>query len=165
MSAQTLAAGATGQAVQPRTRTNLQLARRRFMRRKLAVVGLVITLALLFVAISAPLIAPKPYDYANLMEANQFPSWSHPMGTDAIGHDYLSRIVYGIRTSLLVGFAAVLVACLIGLPLGMAAGLRGGAVAFVVLRIIEVMSAIPFILFAIFLISVVNSGFMSSVFN
>jgi oligopeptide transport system permease protein len=165
MSTQTLAAGATGQAVQPKTRTNLQLATRRFRRRKLAVVGLGITLTLVFIAIFAPLIAPKPYDYANLLEANQFPSWSHPMGTDAIGHDYLSRVIYGIRTSLLVGLAAVLVSCLIGLPLGMAAGLRGGAIDFVVLRIIEVMSAIPFILFAVFLISVVNSGFMSSVFN
>jgi oligopeptide transport system permease protein len=165
MSTQTLAAGATGRAVQPKTRTNLQLATRRFMRRKLAVVGLIITLALVLVAIFAPLIAPKPYDYANLMEANQFPSWAHPMGTDAIGHDYLSRIIYGIRTSLMVGFAAVLVACVIGLPLGLAAGLRGGMTDFVVLRIVEIMSAMPYILFAIFLMSVINSGFMSSVFN
>jgi oligopeptide transport system permease protein len=165
MSTQTLTAGATGQAVKSKTRTNFQLARRRFFRRKLAVVGLVITLALLFVAIFAPLIAPKPYDYANLLDANQFPSWSHPMGTDAIGHDYLSRIIYGIRTSIMVGFAAVVVACLIGLPLGMAAGLRGGSIDFVVLRIVEIMSSIPYILFAVFLMSVVNSGFMSSVFN
>jgi oligopeptide transport system permease protein len=165
MSTQTLTAGATGQAVKSKTRTNFQLARRRFFRRKLAVVGLVITLALLFVAIFAPLIAPKPYDYANLLDANRFPSWSHPMGTDAIGHDYLSRIIYGIRTSIMVGFAAVVVACLIGLPLGMAAGLRGGSIDFVVLRIVEIMSSIPYILFAVFLMSVVNSGFMSSVFN
>jgi oligopeptide transport system permease protein len=165
MSTQTLAAGATGQITQPKTRTNFQLATRRFMRRKLAVVGLVITVGLLLVAIFAPLIAPKPYDYANLLEANQFPSWDHPMGTDAIGHDYLSRVIYGIRTSLMVGFAAVLVACAIGLPLGMAAGLRGGTTDFVVLRIVEIMTAMPGILFAIFLISIVNSGFMSSVFN
>jgi oligopeptide transport system permease protein len=165
MSTQTLTASSTGQATTPKARTNLQLARRRFMRRKLAVVGLIITLALLFVAIFAPLIAPKPYDYANLMEANQFPSWSHPMGTDAIGHDYLSRVIYGIRTSLLVGFAAVIVACVIGLPLGLAAGLRGGTTEFVVLRLVEVMTAMPGILFAIFLISIVNSGFMHSVFS
>jgi oligopeptide transport system permease protein len=135
------------------------------MRRKLAVIGGIITLVLLLIAIFAPLIAPTPYDYANLMDANQFPSWSHPMGTDPIGHDYLSRIIFGIRTSLIVGFAAVLVACLIGLPLGLAAGLRGGTTDFVVLRIVEVMTAMPGILFAIFLISVVNSGFMSSVFG
>jgi oligopeptide transport system permease protein len=165
MSTQTLAAGATGKETTPKARTNFQLARRRFMRRKLAVVGLLITLSLLFVAIFAPLLAPKPYDYANLMEANQFPSWSHPMGTDAIGHDYLSRIIYGIRTSLMVGFAAVFVACVIGLPLGLAAGLRGGTTEFIVLRIIEIMSAMPYILFAIFLISVINSGFMQSVFS
>lgn len=135
------------------------------MRRRLAVIGAIITLALLLVAILAPVIAPTPYDYANLMNANQFPSWSHPMGTDQIGHDYLSRVIYGIRTSLIVGFAAVLVSCLIGLPLGLAAGLRGGTTDFIVLRIVEVMTAMPGILFAIFLISVVNSGFMSSVFG
>jgi oligopeptide transport system permease protein len=165
MEARTLSTAVTGQASERKTRTNFELARRRFMKRKLAVVGAIITLALLSIAIFAPLIAPTPYDYANLMDANQFPSWSHPMGTDAIGHDYLSRVIYGIRTSLIVGFAAVLVACVIGLPLGLAAGLRGGATDFVVLRIVEIMTAMPGILFAIFLISVVNSGFMSSVFG
>jgi oligopeptide transport system permease protein len=165
MEARTLSTAVTGQTSERKTRTNFELARRRFMKRKLAVVGAIITLALLLIAIFAPLIAPTPYDYANLMDANQFPSWSHPMGTDAIGHDYLSRVIYGIRTSLIVGFAAVLVACVIGLPLGLAAGLRGGATDFVVLRIVEIMTAMPGILFAIFLISVVNSGFMSSVFG
>jgi oligopeptide transport system permease protein len=165
MEARTLSTGVGGKTSERKTRTNFELARRRFMRRKLAVVGGIITLALLFIAIFAPLIAPTPYDYANLTDANQFPSWSHPMGTDAIGHDYLSRVIFGIRTSLIVGFAAVLVACVIGLPLGLAAGLRGGATDFVVLRIVEIMTAMPGILFAIFLISVVNSGFMPFLFG
>jgi oligopeptide transport system permease protein len=165
MEVQTLSTVAPGEKSERKARTNFELARRRFMKRKLAVAGAIITLFLILVAIFAPVIAPTPYDYANLMEANQFPSWSHPMGTDAIGHDYLSRMIYGIRTSLIVGLAAVLVACLIGLPLGIAAGLRGGATDFFVLRIVEIMTAMPGILFAIFLISVVNSGFMPFIFG
>jgi oligopeptide transport system permease protein len=165
MEAQTLSTVAPGAKSERKARTNFELARRRFMKRKLAVAGAIITLFLVLVAIFAPLIAPTPYDYANLMQANQFPSWSHPMGTDAIGHDYLSRMIFGIRTSLIVGLAAVLVACLIGLPLGIAAGLRGGATDFVVLRLVEIMTAMPGILFAIFLISVVNSGFAPFIFG
>ena len=82
----------------------------------------------------APLLAPTGYADANLMDANKFPSREFPFGTDTIGHDMLSRVIYGIRTSLLVGFAAVGVACLIGMPLGLAAGLQGGWLDFIVLR-------------------------------
>lgn len=146
-------------------RTNFQLAVDRFRRQKLGMVGLVIVASLLFVAIFAPWIAPTHYTKANLMAANLFPSWEHPMGTDQIGHDYLSRIIYGIRTSYMVGFLAVIVACCIGIPLGLAAGLRGGKTDFAVMRIVEIMTAFPGLLFAIFLLSVVNSGVMKHVFS
>lgn len=126
-----------------RYRTNFQLATDRFRRQKLGMVGLIIVLALLFVAIFAPWLAPTHYATANLMEVNIFPNRSFPMGTDQIGHNYLSRVIYGIRTSYLVGFLAVLVACFIGIPLGLAAGLRGGKTDFVVMRIIEIMTAFP----------------------
>lgn len=141
-----------------RVRSNLALAARRFMRQRLAVIGLVITLLLIFIGIFAPLLAPKSYSYADLAIANQFPSREFPMGTDTIGHDYLSRIIFGIRTSLLVGFGAVIVSVLVGLPLGLLAGLRGGRVDFAVMRIVDVMTAFPGILFAIFLISVIGGG-------
>jgi oligopeptide transport system permease protein len=146
-------------------RTNVQLALQRFRRQKLAMAGLGVTLFLILVAVFAPLIAPKPYDYADLMTAKQFPSWSHPFGTDAIGHDYLSRVIYGIRTSLLVGFLAVGVSCLIGIPLGLAAGLLGGATDFVIQRLVEIMTAFPGLLFAIFLLSFAGSGVMSDLFS
>jgi oligopeptide transport system permease protein len=120
--------------------------------------GLAITLALVLIGVGAPLLAPTSYEVANLVEANQFPSAQHLLGTDAIGHDYLSRIIYGIRTSLLVGFAAVALACAIGLPLGLLAGLRGGAADFAIMRVVDIMTAFPGILFAIFLITVVGGG-------
>lgn len=148
-----------------RTRTNLQLALHRFRRQKLAMAGMTIVLVMLFVAAFAPVIAPTGYADADLMSANQFPSWRHPFGTDPIGHDYLSRIVYGVRTSFTVGILAVAVACCVGIPLGLAAGLRGGLTDFVVLRLVEIMTALPNILFAMFLLSIINSGVLSSLFG
>ncbi|HEY8446625.1 MAG TPA: ABC transporter permease [Thermomicrobiales bacterium] len=145
-----------------RQRTNLELATRRFLRQRLAVAGLVIVVALALVSIFAPVVAPTGYDEADIMAAREFPSWRHPFGTDPIGRDYLSRVIYGIRTSFVVGFLAVLTACLIGVPLGLAAGLRGGFTDFVVLRLVEIWTAVPPILFAIFLLSVINSGILGN---
>ena len=139
--------------------SNTHYATRRFFRQKLAVVGLALTLFLIVVGVGAPLLAPTSYKTSNLMEANQFPSADHWFGTDTIGHDYLSRVMYGIRTSLWVAFAAVAVACLIGIPLGLVAGLRGGRTDFVVMRIVEIMTAFPGLLFAIFLVSLFRTGF------
>ncbi|HKG26486.1 MAG TPA: ABC transporter permease [Thermomicrobiales bacterium] len=148
-----------------RARTNVELALRRFSRQKLAMAGLAIVAVLTFLAIFAPVVAPTGYDEADLMSANQFPSWDHPFGTDPIGHEYLSRVIFGIRTSFTVGLLAVAVACGLGIPLGLLAGLRGGAADFVVLRIVEVWTAFPNILFAMFLLSVINSGVLSGVFS
>jgi oligopeptide transport system permease protein len=139
-------------------RSALYYATHRFFRQRLAVVGLVIVLLLMIIGFGAPLLAPSDYREASLMDANQFPSRAFPLGTDTIGHNFLSRVMYGTRTSLMVGFAAVGVACFIGIPLGMAAGLRGGWTDFTVMRLIEVMTAFPGLLFAIFLMTVFGSG-------
>lgn len=139
-------------------------ATRRFFRQKLAIVGLIITLTLIILGFGAPVLAPTGYAEADLMSSNQFPSGDYLMGTDTIGHDFLSRIMYGTRTSLIVGFAAVAVACLIGLPLGLAAGLYGGTVDFLVMRLVEVMTAFPGLLFAIFLMTVVGPGLGNIIF-
>ena len=138
--------------------SNSRRALRRFLRQKLAVVGMVITLFLIAIAILAPVIAPTSIDTADVMAANQFPSSAYPFGTDGIGRNVLTRVMFGTRTSLIVGFAAVGIACAIGIPLGLAAGLRGGWVDFVVMRIVEVMVAFPGILFAMFLVSVTGGG-------
>lgn len=161
MGASTAAAQELPVAAATRTRTNLQQATQRFVHHRLAMAGLAITLALILIALLAPLIAPEPYYFSDLAQANQFPSHQHLLGTDAIGHDFLSRMIYGIRTSLLVGFVAVLISCAIGLPLGLLAGLRGGAIDFAVMRVVDVMTAFPGILFAIFLITVVGGGVLN----
>jgi oligopeptide transport system permease protein len=148
----------TLEAIAGRPVSNSRRALRRFFQQRLAILGLLITGFLIFVALFAPLIAPTPVAYSDLMSANQFPGVAHPFGTDAIGRDELTRMMYGIRTSLIVGFAAVGLACLIGIPLGLAAGLRGGWVDFVVMRAVEVMTAFPGILFAIFLVTLTGGG-------
>ena len=153
---QLAAAGARDIAQQPRGA--LYYAWRRFLRQRLAMIGLVIVIFLVVIGFGAPLLAPSDYRAASLMDANQFPSSEHLLGTDTIGHDFLSRVMFGTRTSLMVGFAAVGVACLIGIPLGMAAGLRGGWTDFAVMRLVEVMTAFPGLLFAIFLMTVLGSG-------
>jgi oligopeptide transport system permease protein len=138
--------------------SNTRRALRRFFQQRLAVVGLLITGFLIAVAVFAPVIAPTSVESADLMSANQFPSARHPLGTDAVGRSVLTRVIYGTRTSLIVGFSAVALACLIGIPLGLAAGLRGGWVDFGVMRMVEVMVAFPGILFAMFLVSVTGGG-------
>lgn len=161
MGASTATARELPVAAETRTRTNLQQATQRFMHHRLAMAGLAITLVLILIALLAPLLAPEPYYYSDLAQANQFPSHQHLLGTDAIGHDFLSRMIYGVRTSLLVGFVAVIISCAIGLPLGLLAGLRGGAIDFAVMRLVDVMTAFPGILFAIFLITVVGGGVLN----
>jgi oligopeptide transport system permease protein len=141
-----------------KSRSNLYFAFQRFRRQRLAMVGLVIVLALVVFGFGAPLLAPTGYDEASLMAANKFPSREYPMGTDTIGHNFMSRIMYGTRTSLIVGFAAVGVGMLIGIPLGLFAGLRGGWADFAVMRLVDIMTAFPGLLFAIFLMTVLGAG-------
>lgn len=148
----------TGRQMSGPARSALGYAWRRFLHQRLAVVGLVIVVALTIFGFGAPILAPTGFAEADLMSANRFPDAEFPMGTDTIGHDFLSRVMYGTRTSLIVGFAAVAVGCAIGIPLGLIAGLRGGWADFAIMRLVEVMTAFPGLLFAIFLMTVLGSG-------
>lgn len=129
-------------------------AMRRFSKNKLAVTSLVVMIALILTAIFADVLAPAPYDYSNLLEANQFPNSQHWLGTDTVGRDFLSRLIYGTRVSLIVGFSVQAIALVIGVVLGTLAGMFGGWVDYVVMRWVEVLTAIPIWLFALFLVSV-----------
>jgi ABC-type dipeptide/oligopeptide/nickel transport system permease subunit len=130
----------------------------RFARNRLAMAALIVVLLLIGMAIFADLLAPAAYDFAVLAEARQFPSRAHLLGTDEVGRDLLSRLIYGARISLLVGFAVQGIALLIGVTLGLTAGLLGGWADFVVMRIAEVFTAIPITLFALFLIAIFGGG-------
>jgi len=142
--------------------SNLWLdAARRFSRNRLAMGGLVVVGLMIFVAIFADLLAPTPYDYVVLSEARQFPSREHWLGTDEVGRDMLSRLIYGARISLIVGFGVQAIALLIGVPLGLIAGYFGGWADYAVMRVVEVFTAIPQVLFALFLVSIFGGGLIN----
>ena len=142
-----------------RPATNLwRDAARRFFRNKIAVGALGVMAVLILVAIFADVLAPAPYGFSVLAEANQFPNAKHLLGTDTVGRDLLSRLIYGARVSLIVGFSVQAIALLIGVPLGTLAGMFGGWVDYVIMRWVEVLTAIPIWLFALFLISVWRSS-------
>jgi oligopeptide transport system permease protein len=144
-------------------RTLWQDALRRFVRNRLAVVGLCIVGAFLFMAIFADLIAPYSYDKVDFTKVRLFPfeDSAHPLGTDDVGRDYLSRLIYGARTSMVVGLAVQTVAVVIGVTLGGLAGYLGGKVDFVIMRLVEVMTAFPGLLFAILLVTVAGGGLLN----
>lgn len=138
-------------------------AYRQFCKHRLAVAGAVGALVILFLAAFADLIALTPYDVANLAEAMQFPSLAHPFGTDFIGRDFFSRVVYGARTSIIVGLSVQVIAVIIGIPLGLLAGFGGPRVDYVVMRLVDIVTAFPGLLFAIFLMSILGNGLFNVV--
>lgn len=130
----------------------------RFSRNKLSMTALVMALFLITVAVFAPWIAPTHYDKQVYSETWQTPSREHLMGTDPFGRDVVSRIVYGARISLSVGFVVQIVSLLIGAPIGALAGWFGGAIEYLLMRIVDIMSAFPTLLFAILLLTALGSG-------
>lgn len=140
------------------SRTLWQDAARRFFKNRLAIAGLIVVLFFVVCAVFADVLAPTRYDHSVLSETLQFPSAQHWLGTDQVGRDLLSRIIFGARTSLLVGFAVQVLAFSVGIPLGTLAAIRGGWAEFVVSRLVEVMSAFPGFIFAIFIMSVLGAG-------
>ncbi|MXZ22346.1 MAG: ABC transporter permease [Caldilineaceae bacterium SB0665_bin_25] len=149
-----------------RHRTLWQDAARRFLRNRLAVIGLAIVLLFLFLAVFADLVAPFPYDKVYFDRVLRFPFElpGHPLGTDEVGRDYLSRLIYGARTSMTVGIAVQMVAFLIGVPLGSLAGYVGGRTDFIISRFIDTMTAFPGLMFSILIISVWGGGITKVIF-
>jgi len=140
-------------------------ALRRLLLNRLALLGLILVGAVIFLALFAQWLAPHPYDFARFDRVLLMPL-EHPdhlLGTDEVGRDYLSRLIYGARTSLIVCLLVQGLAVLIGVPVGAMAGYFGGRIGFVVSRLIDVMTAFPSLLFAILLISVLGGGLYSVV--
>ena len=127
---------------------------RRLIKNKAAVGGAIVLLILFILAALAPWIAPYPYAYQNLDLGASPPSAEHLLGTDILGRDLYSRILYGARISLLVGFVATTVALFIGVTWGLIAGYFGGKIDTVMMRIVDVLYGIPFIIFIILLMVV-----------
>lgn len=130
----------------------------RLKRSKLALVGMAIIVILILTAIFANVIAPYGYAKQNLHETFQFPSLKHLCGTDEFGRDIFSRIVYGSRISLEVGFIAVSISVIIGGLLGAIAGFYGGTSDNIIMRVMDVLLAIPQILLAISIVAALGPG-------
>ena len=132
----------------------------RFMRNRLAIFGLIILAIFFFLAIFADVIAPYPLASADFTIANELPFIDplHILGGDKDGGDFLTRLIYGARTSMTIGIAVPLIAFGIGVPLGALSGYRGGTVDFLIQQLVAIMTAVPPILLALFLLSVVGSG-------
>jgi peptide/nickel transport system permease protein len=130
---------------------------RYFRRNKLAMVGLVFLVLIVLTAIFAPLIAP----YGITERTSEFrapPSADHWFGTDRIGRDVFSRVVYGARVSLKVGIVSTVISLIIGVFLGALAGFFGKALETVIMRITDIFLAIPYIILAIALATVLGRG-------
>ncbi|NCX77624.1 MAG: ABC transporter permease [Proteobacteria bacterium] len=123
----------------------------RLKKNKLAVISGIILIALIVLAIFAPWIAPHSYSYQNLELGAVGPSSTYWLGTDTLGRDQFSRILYGARVSLLVGFVATAVALVIGVSWGIVAGFFGGKIDSTMMRIVDILYGLPFIIFIVLL--------------
>jgi peptide/nickel transport system permease protein/oligopeptide transport system permease protein len=130
---------------------------KRFRRNKLALVGLAFIVLLIFVAIFASVIAPYSIT-ERTSEFRQPPSTDHWFGTDRIGRDVFSRVIYGARVSLRVGIFATVISLVIGVIAGAVAGFLGGATETVIMRLTDIFLAIPYIILAIALATVLGRG-------
>ncbi len=145
-----------GRAERPRTFLSIVLAQLR--RNRGAVAGLILLTAEILVALAAPWIAPYDPTAQDLLAPLQAPSWSHPFGTDEVGRDILSRLIYGARISLSVGLISVGIAGAGGVALGLVSGFFGGRIEEVILRFMDLLLAFPGILLALAIVAVLGPG-------
>ena len=131
---------------------------RRFKKSKINLLALALLILIILLAVFGPMITPYRPDQQDIFNKFAPSSWAHPLGTDHLGRDILTRILYGARISLSVGVVAELIATVIGVVLGAAAGFYGGWIDAVISRIIEVFASFPFILFAIAMTFVLGPG-------
>jgi peptide/nickel transport system permease protein len=138
--------------------TEFQRFRRVFFGRPVVIFGFVVIFLLLFCAIFAPFIAPFDPNQPSLKDNLQQPSLAHWLGTDNLGRDVVSRLIFGTRVSLMVGFVSVGVATVFGMTLGMLAGYYGKWLDAVLMRIIDGLMMIPPIILALVFAAVLGGG-------
>ncbi len=144
--------------------TFLQDAWYRFSRNRLGIIGALIVICMILFAVFGPMIFSADYITQDLMNAYQAPSAEHPFGTDALGRDLLVRMAYGARISLVCGFFASIVSLFIGVTYGAISGYVGGLTDNIMMRIVDIISAVPSMLYVILLMVVLNSQSLLNVF-
>jgi len=133
-----------------------------------AVTGLIIVVAVLMMAAFAEVLAPYPPNLTNNAAFLQPPawqsggSWAYPLGTDAIGRDILSRLIYGARLSLLIGIAVVALSIVVGIVLGLVAGFVRGVTEIAIMRLMDIILTLPSLLLAIVIVAILGPGLMNA---
>ena len=132
--------------------------RRVFLSRGVVVFGLVVLVLVFFTAIFAHWLAPYDPYKPGVAKSLAQPSWEHPLGSDILGRDTLSRLIYGSRTALMVGFISVTAAGIAGVGLGVIAGYSGGAINLIIMRIMDAILCFPMLILALVMASVLGGG-------
>jgi len=133
-----------------------------------AVAGLIVVIVVLLMAAFANVLAPYPPNLTNNAAFLQPPawqaggSWAYPLGTDAIGRDILSRLIYGARLSLLIGIAVVALSIVIGITLGLVAGFARGVLEIAIMRLMDIILTLPSLLLAIVIVAILGPGLMNA---
>ncbi len=145
-------------SAKPRTHKFLRFWRR-FAKNKLAAVAVAFIIFQIILAVFASYIAPfNPYK-GDFLTTWETPNYLHWLGTDDLGRDVLSRLLYGARISISVGILSQLATAIVGFPIGAIAGLKGGWLDYAIMRVIDVLSSLPTILFYILLMVALGAGF------
>jgi len=131
---------------------------RRLRKSRTAVLGIIIIILFTIIAFFAPYIAPYDPMEQNFIKSFRPPSAEHYLGTDEFGRDVFSRIIYGSRISLQIGFIAVFISLVVGVSVGLAAGYYGGWIDMVVMRLMDLMLSFPYILLALVIMSILGPG-------
>jgi len=155
-------ASAEGKTSKVKRQSEFIIVARRLTKNTNAMIGFVVAVILALVAICAPWIATYPYDKQDLLHTRQAPSVEHLFGTDELGRDVFSRVIWGSRFSLSIGFLAVAFSSLVGMLLGAIAGFFGKVVDDVIMRFMDVIQSIPGILLAIAISVVLGPGIFNT---
>ncbi|MEX1375871.1 MAG: ABC transporter permease [Eubacteriales bacterium] len=136
---------------------------KRLKRNKMAIAGLIIIVLLGLVAIFAPWLSPYKFDQTDIKNTFAAPSWEHPFGTDELGRDILSRIMYGGRYSLQIGIISISTSLIVGIMVGSIAGFYGGRFDMVIMRFLDIFQSIPGLVLAIAVSATLGPGFTNCI--
>ncbi|MDR1766596.1 MAG: ABC transporter permease [Lachnospiraceae bacterium] len=156
--------GVAGTAAQKRKKEGMwKQAWKRLTQDRLAMIGLVGLILMILVALFAPLLTPYAPEEMDFININAAPMRGHPMGTDALGRDYLSRILYGARFSLGLGISSSLFSSILGVAIGSVAGYFGKRVDNVIMRMCDIFQSIPGMMFTIIISLLLGTGYVVTI--
>lgn len=138
---------------------------RRMAKNKLGMAGLIVLVLMILIALFAPVLAPYDYTASDLYSTFGTPSAAHPFGTDDLGRDILSRLIIGSRASLMIGLISVVIAAVVGIALGTICGYYGGKIDNVIMRLMDILQALPALVMAIAICAVLGAGFRNCIIS